>query len=83
MDLHRWWKADGTGEKSRLLGVRITDEENERLEQLRQHLRLRSGSEVVRFALQVVECVCSGRRFAAECADDVVANVEECLGTKP
>ena len=82
-DMHRWWKAESSGEKNHLLGVRITAEECEHLEQLRQRLRLRSGSEVVRFALQVVECACSGRRFAAESADEVVANVEECLGTKP
>lgn len=83
MDLQRWWKTDSSDEKSHLLGVRITEAENERLEELRQLLRLRSGSEVVRFALQVVECVCTGRRFAAQSADEVVADVQECLRSEP
>ena len=64
-----------------MLGVRLSDAEEERLEELRQMLRLRSGSEVVRFALQVVECVCNGKRIDADSADEVKANVLDCLGS--
>jgi hypothetical protein len=62
-----------------MLGVRLTQDEEERLEQLRQQLRLRSFAEVVRFALQVLECVCNGSRIEADSADEVVANVKSCL----
>ena len=77
--LRHWWKVDTTGQKSHMIGVRVTEQESERLEELRQLLRLRSSSEVVRFALQVVECICIGNQVAAESADEVVAKVESCL----
>jgi len=75
----QWWKADTSGQKSHIVGVRVTEQESERLEELRQLLRLRSSSEVVRFALQVVECICRGNTVTADSADDIVANVENCL----
>ena len=80
--VRQWWKVQRGGEKTRMLGVRLSDAEEERLEELRRMLRLRSGSEVVRFALQVVECVCNGKRIDADSADEVVANVAQCLGSE-
>ena len=77
--LSQWWKADAIGQKSHIVGIRVTEEEAQRLEELRQLLRLRSSSEVVRFALQVVECICRGTPMAADSADELVANVESCL----
>ena len=77
--VRQWWKGKSDHQKSRLLGVRVTDAEEERLEELRQMLRLRSHSEVMRFALQVVECVCSGSTIHADSADEVVAAVKSCL----
>ncbi len=80
-DVTRWWQASTTGGRKHMVGVRVTETEEVRLEELRRMLRLRSSSEVVRFALQVVECACAGRRLSAESADQVVASVEECLRT--
>lgn len=76
---HCWWKSDPPGERSHVVGMRLSDEEAHRIEQLRRLLRMRSASEVLRFALQVVECACSDRPIQAESADEVVAKVEACL----
>ena len=79
--LRRWWHGESRGEKAHTVALRVTEEECDRIEELRRELRLRSASEVVRFALQVVECACQGRRIEAQSADEVVAMVEDCLNT--
>ena len=76
---HYWWKSDPPGERSHVVGMRLSDEEAHRIEQLRRLLRMRSASEVLRFALQVVECACADQPIQAQSADEVVAKVEAYL----
>ncbi len=75
----RWWNTHIGGDRTHMVGVRVSKEEDDRLEELRRLLRLRSSSEVLRFALQVVECACAGNPINAQSPDALVGCVEECL----
>lgn len=51
------WQGATVGRESKTMGLRITDEEEQRLELLRQEFRLTSKGQVIRAALDLLERV--------------------------
>lgn len=64
MDSVLRWQDAPVGVDSKVIGVRMTDEEKERLEQLRRSMGLTSKAQVIRFALDMLEVASRPGRWA-------------------
>lgn len=72
----RWHDAP-VGDDSKVVGVRMTDEEKERLEQLRRSLGLTSKAQVIRLALDMLELGSRPGRWAFDSPEQYQKDSEE------
>lgn len=72
--LRTWLNAGET--RRNIVAFKFTDAEEQRLEELRKSLRMKSRADVVRLAIMLLELAVEGQEIEAHSPDDLIAYIE-------